>query len=448
MKLRKIKDGLVKLRIGLAATMLFLTLTLFVSPVDASAPEEGNTATAIDSPADSVSIIEEKSVSTHRALVIGIADYQSVKDLNYSDDDARGMKDGLIEIGFSSQNITTYIDSQATKNAIKNAISSVAVRSTSSDLFIFYFSGHGGTYDSDIAPIDEADGFDEYLVPYDANINISSQIRDDELKSWLSSVPGKKVVILDSCHSGGFSKSIGITAKTLTGIKEANIIDGFSKDLDISGFFTMTACKENETSIEDPDLFNGIFTEYLIEGLYGNADINGNGITAEELFYYAEPLTLNRANYYQIEQHPQVYDGIFGDTMLTSFLPPSISGLVPDTGIQGATLTAVQITGTHLAGATSLVFSGNGVTASNISIISSTQITASISITSSAATGARNVTVTTANGTSPAAGRRFHCNSTASGYNFTCSQYRSPGGNLDRGANNRYEPDRCNIIGF
>ncbi len=81
--------------------------------------------------------------------------------------------------------------------------------------------------------------------------------------------------------------------------------------------------------------------------------------------------------------------------------PPTITSLSPTEGSPGASLT-LTINGSNLAGATAVSFSpSTGITVSNIQS-SATQVTASIAISSGAATGARQVSVTTPAGTSNA----------------------------------------------
>ena len=83
---------------------------------------------------------------------------------------------------------------------------------------------------------------------------------------------------------------------------------------------------------------------------------------------------------------------------------PTLTGINPASGVQGASVD-VTLTGTNfLAGAT-VGASGTGVTVSNIVVASATSITARLTIAAGAATGARNVTVATAGGTS--GGRTF-----------------------------------------
>ena len=78
--------------------------------------------------------------------------------------------------------------------------------------------------------------------------------------------------------------------------------------------------------------------------------------------------------------------------------PPAVSVISPTSGKQGQVLTGVQITGqfTHFVAGTSTVsFSNTGVTASAVTVTSATQLTATLTINTTAATGTSNVTVTT-----------------------------------------------------
>ena len=64
---------------------------------------------------------------------------------------------------------------------------------------------------------------------------------------------------------------------------------------------------------------------------------------------------------------------------------PTVTSLVPNFGGQTETLTAVQINGTNLTGATAVTFTGTGVTASGIVVVNANQITANIVISPAAA---------------------------------------------------------------
>ncbi len=82
--------------------------------------------------------------------------------------------------------------------------------------------------------------------------------------------------------------------------------------------------------------------------------------------------------------------------------PPVVTGVSPGLWLRGETVDVV-ITGSFFTGATSVGFSGTGITVNEpFTVNSSSQITASISIDASAAAGVRDVTVTTPLGVSNA----------------------------------------------
>ena len=80
---------------------------------------------------------------------------------------------------------------------------------------------------------------------------------------------------------------------------------------------------------------------------------------------------------------------------------PTLTGLSPTSGIQGASVD-VTLTGTAFIDGATVAISGSGVTVSDISVDNATTITATLAIAGGAATGARDVTVTTAGGTTGA----------------------------------------------
>jgi hypothetical protein len=81
---------------------------------------------------------------------------------------------------------------------------------------------------------------------------------------------------------------------------------------------------------------------------------------------------------------------------LLRYSPPVIYTVLPNEGFQGATLN-ITINGTNLNGASAVQF-GAGISVNSFTVVSSSRIDVSITITPGAATGARNVTVTTAGG--------------------------------------------------
>ncbi len=80
---------------------------------------------------------------------------------------------------------------------------------------------------------------------------------------------------------------------------------------------------------------------------------------------------------------------------------PVLSSVTPNTGAQGGTVN-VTLSGSNFIAGSTVAVSGTGVTPSAFTVVSATQVTATFAIAAAATTGAHNVTVTSANGTSGA----------------------------------------------
>lgn len=136
-----------------------------------------------------------------RALIIGVNYRGTQHALNGCINDAHHIRDYLMSNGFAPENISLITDDthiKPTRNNILLAISNL-VLSGDKDLF-FHYSGHGSyIYDKDG---DEADSFDECLVPVD--YDTQGMIKDDNIRSVLSLMKSNQhmVCILDCCHSG------------------------------------------------------------------------------------------------------------------------------------------------------------------------------------------------------------------------------------------------------
>jgi len=223
------------------------------------------------------------------------------------------------------------------------------------DMVIVYITTHGSRLKDDqgnfvdIPPKDEADGADEALIMYEGFDKDNEFIWDDLLNYFLGMMKAKGIcLIVDSCHSGGFNDNIGYVKNNvlnpnsikiegkekifskLSKTKELirnliikiyknviknnwKIIDNFYKnepensisidkdsannrevdiftqefieDLMAGKRIILMSCEEDTVS------YGSYFTNFLIDGFWGMADVfgNGDGInSAEESFVYAD----------------------------------------------------------------------------------------------------------------------------------------------------------------
>jgi len=118
------------------------------------------------------------------------------------------------------------------------------------------------------------------------------------------------VMFLDTCYSG----TVGGRTFTRQQTRSANLSDQFLERLTRSrGRVVITASGPNEVALELPALGHGIFTYYLLEGLSGKADRNGDGIvTVSELYEYVEDQVDRRARAAGGRQRPMMKGEIEG----------------------------------------------------------------------------------------------------------------------------------------
>jgi len=226
------------------------------------------------------------------AVIVGIADYQYLKDLNYADDDARELAQRLGPY-WGGDHIKLLLDSEATKDNIRKAIEWLAGKEDADDTVLFCFSGHG-----------DRGG---YIAPYDAYY-IGTWITSGELKNWLEPLESKKTaIILQTCYAGYCEGS-----------------------LSVSGRVVLMSSRSDEDSWEAGMLGHGFFIYYVLEAFGRFTDVDANRdyeLSAEEIFRYAEPKTVafstERFNLKQITniQHPLLSDSYSGEfSLLVKFI--------------------------------------------------------------------------------------------------------------------------------
>jgi hypothetical protein len=242
------------------------------------------------------------------AIVYGVSLYDpglpegSGPNLKYASDDANSMAAML-----SGQGYTVWLrtDLAADRTNFLDDVSSVASSVKENDLFVFFFSGHGGQGGSG-SEGSGGDSQNEWIYLYGSLFDSTQTFNDDQLLSALDAIScRRKVLILDSCYSGGFigneleadgtPPSLWEGGKSLpTTLSEAIALyanfDADSADIPPWEALVISASGEREYSYEspkdpeDPPYNHGVFTYFLLEAEH-NADRNGDGyITVTETY--------------------------------------------------------------------------------------------------------------------------------------------------------------------
>lgn len=134
------------------------------------------------------------------AVCIGINDYPGTNnDLKGCVNDAKDWSKFLSMEGFGTK---IYLDSQATKNNVINALEKLVAVAKEGDELVITYSGHGSNVRDTSG--DEEDGRDETWYLYDGHL------LDDKIREIFSKLPkGVKLTILsDSCHSGTVTRAM------------------------------------------------------------------------------------------------------------------------------------------------------------------------------------------------------------------------------------------------
>ena len=222
-----------------------------------------------------------KSNKNALALIIGVSDYENTPaKAIFADSDAMVFRDYASEkLGIPDHRIKTLVNDGADEREMLLAIQSWLSRSVKqdqTDVYVF-FAGHGLASD---------DGQNMYLLPYDGSpelLDDTAILRDRLFNDIAKANPRSVTVFLDTCYSGsdrGSEMLIADARPILLKAKESSVPEGFT-------VFTAAAGDETAKPLEEAK--HGMFSYFLMKGMEGDADTNGDKqITAGELHAYVK----------------------------------------------------------------------------------------------------------------------------------------------------------------
>ena len=207
------------------------------------------------------------------AVIVGVGRYSSMPSLKFTDDDAfrfysflRSPEGGAVP----EAQIEILVDESATRENILKTMRSKFLKADANDVVLLYFSGHG--LEGCFLPVD----FDGY----------NNKLRHEEVKQIFSQSKAKhKLCIADACHSGSLQFGEGLAAKGPASVSLKRFYQAF-EDSD-GGVALLMSSQSEELSLEDHGLRQGVFTYYVLQGLKGKADYNGDKlVTISELYKF------------------------------------------------------------------------------------------------------------------------------------------------------------------
>ncbi|HWC97749.1 MAG TPA: polysaccharide deacetylase family protein [Candidatus Sulfopaludibacter sp.] len=263
------------------------------------------------------------------AVIVGINDYQNWPKLRYAVNDANGVEEVLVsKFGFKKENIRKLTNGEATRQRIMEVLGDEFTdgrKVQREDRVFFFFAGHGATRTFE-------DGRQiGFIIPSDADRAnyYSTAISMTALREASDLIPAKHIYfVMDSCYSGlALTRSAGTFARDHTYLEE--VTRRQSRQI-------LTAGGADEQVADDGPTGHSVFTWALLQGLQGQADLDGNGvITASELGAYVSPIVSSFA-----KQTPTVGNlvGSEGGEFLFELQPEALTSLTRQMDGQGVHL--------------------------------------------------------------------------------------------------------------
>lgn len=180
---------------------------------------------------DELAYTHQEAVGTYRALLIGNTYTGESNELPGCENDVDGMRTMLGRMTATPYSVTVKKNIRAEE--ILSSISSTFGNASYNDVSLFYYSGHGAN----------SVGADGNPTSYHAALvgTFQTYVSIARLKTELDKIPGKKVIIIDACHSGQFIARDGAVTQVSSSAFNSQVVNLFANDDQLSGDVNRTA---------------------------------------------------------------------------------------------------------------------------------------------------------------------------------------------------------------
>lgn len=180
---------------------------------------------------DELAYTHQEAVGTYRALLIGNTYTGESNELPGCENDVDGMCTMLGRMTATPYSVTVKKNIRAEE--ILSSISSTFGNASYNDVSLFYYSGHGAN----------SVGADGNPTSYHAALvgTFQTYVSIARLKTELDKIPGKKVIIIDACHSGQFIARDGAVTQVSSSAFNSQVVNLFANDDQLSGDVSRTA---------------------------------------------------------------------------------------------------------------------------------------------------------------------------------------------------------------
>lgn len=195
-------------------------------------------------------------------VLVGINEYRNPNlKLKFAVKDAKAIKDKLKTKGkkiYKETKVYEVYDKNATRDGIKKVFADAAKNSNPEDVVIVFLAGHGFSQDRKY-----------YFIQQDNPANNENAVKEgisqDELTSMISSISAlKKLVIIDTCQSGGD------WLVSMRGVEDQTALGLLAKS---TGVWVIAASQSQQYALESSKTGHGLLTSSILEGFDGKAKI-------------------------------------------------------------------------------------------------------------------------------------------------------------------------------
>lgn len=207
-------------------------------------------------------------------LAVGVGKYRDPGfNLAYPAKDARDFVEAVsLQKGALYREVVTKVltDEGATKDDVLDGLDWIRKQTTSRDVAMVFFAGHGVNDDTG----------SYFFLPHNADPEklLRTAVGFGDIKTTVANIAGKALFFVDTCHAGN-----------VMGRRSATDVNALVNELSgaENGVVVFSSSTGRQTSLEDASWENGAFTKALVEGLRGKADLLGKGkITINTLDAY------------------------------------------------------------------------------------------------------------------------------------------------------------------
>ena len=265
-----------------------------------------------------------EGLGTRWAVIVGISSYgdEAVPALRFAHRDAEALSAFLLSEGaglggYDPEKVVLLTNEQATFRNIRTALRGFLTSATEDDQIVFYFAGHGVR--------DPARPDEYYLLTHDTELDnlAGTALPMSDLEQALGNLRYRDLVLIaDACHSG--EMGVQVAFRDAFGYNDINDIfrERFRESRGGEVVFTAGEGRDLSQEGERWGGGHGVFTYYLLKGLEGEADVNGDGIVelGEVLEYVRDQVRRDTGGV----QNPAIAGGTFDRSLPLAVVIPDL----------------------------------------------------------------------------------------------------------------------------